>query len=212
MEYSEDMFKIAYLFIKHTYLIGMKERRVFKSYIEEYNKSSSSYELSFNEIKTEMKEEIKECKGVRKCIDSKIKEFVDCSSDNEKRTLIWLLINIAYANKECDIREKVALEHIYDKLQENEEEEESAIDIDENDSFLCKVKWFFNFIIMSIKKKMKKVDRSILYELMDCALTLLIIDKKRSLIKGDVNEVDMSKEYKRESKVIIESIEMLINT
>lgn len=121
MELSEEMISIVYLFMNCDGKITEEEKEKFGFFVDELNKNLYS--------KVDMNEIIHECENIfntafdkndlPNVIEQKIKEIIRYAyfSYEEKISLLWLLVDISYADGNCAESEKKLMRSIFHMLE-----------------------------------------------------------------------------------------------
>lgn len=226
MEFKEDMFPVAYVFLHCNGRVLDSEKEGFHRFVKAYNKTADEYskikEKEVIEAAENLLKEAQEAqeaqegedegedsfdgetsfmgflgksikksfKGLKGALKEKyyaqkvIEEFVSdsCYDTEEKLSFIWLLVNMAYANGECDSKEKELLEYVFEKLVTEDLSDDEADEV---------------------------ANKALLAEFMDTAVALLAIEKKREYVHGTSYEESVEAQCKAESKALKKSVDAL---
>lgn len=120
MNLKKEMISIVYLFMNYDGKITEEEKEKFRFFVDELNKNLHS-KIDLNKI-------IHECENIFNTafdkedlplvIENNIKKIIESSYFNiqEKISLLWLLVDISYADKNCNDSEKKLLKSIFHML------------------------------------------------------------------------------------------------
>lgn len=115
MKFTKDMFCIAYLFLHCNGSIEAAEEEKFSGFVDMYNEAVDDYDkIESEDIRSGANDLLEENSNVRKCIFGVIDEnYFDYE---EKVSLLWLLVSMAYADGNCDTVEENLLQRVFGKL------------------------------------------------------------------------------------------------
>lgn len=123
MELKEEMFSIVYLFMNCDGNISNEEKNKFSMLVENYNKNAPSWnQINASEVAFECEKVFNSAfdkDDLPNVIEQKIKEIISYTyfSYEEKISLLWLLVDSAYADGTCAESEKKILRSVFHMLE-----------------------------------------------------------------------------------------------
>lgn len=120
MKFTEDMFRIACLFLHRNGDMGKYEKQKFCSFVDAFNGTADEWDrIAAKEIISDVEEQLEDDDD----IEQNIADMIDGTyfDYEEKVSLVWLLVNMAYADGNCDDTEKDLLQYVFDEAEIEDE-------------------------------------------------------------------------------------------